>query len=88
MVRPEDIRQGGQGSWNHCLGFCTKDDNIVEGDESFYIIVSPHTNRVMPYQSSKDRLQVTIHDNDGMFPPTWQLLLLHIHKRVSISSEF
>ena len=66
-MRPQDIIGTDEGLWNYCFGFCTKDDNIVEGDESFYIVISPHTDRIKPFDSFEDRFKITILDNDSRF---------------------
>ena len=42
------------------------DDIIVEGIESFYVVVSPLTDRVLLLNDERDRVEVTIRDNDGM----------------------
>ena len=67
IVTPDDIIGDEEGSWSYCVEFCTKDDNIVEGDESFYIVISPHTDRIKPFNNVQDRLKVNIQDNDGKF---------------------
>ena len=69
VVRPQDITSINEGLWNYCFDFCTKDDNIVEGDESFYIVITPHTDRVKPFDSVEDRFKITIEDNDSKFFP-------------------
>ena len=71
-MRPQDITLGGEGTWSHCFHFCTKDDNIVEGDETFFIAVSPHTDRVIPQVGSPEHFKITIHDDDGRL--VWRLL--------------
>ena len=70
VVRPQDIAGVNEGLWNHCFPFCTKDDNIVEGDEFFFIVITPHTDRVKPFDSVEDRFKITIEDNDSKFSPS------------------
>lgn len=49
-----------------CFHYCTMDDIIVEGTESFFIAVVPLTDRIIP-DGGKDRLRIDINDNDGMY---------------------
>jgi hypothetical protein len=67
VLGPEDIlNDRPEGVWYGCIDYCTKDDNIVEGDESFFVVMSPHTDRVQPSENSADRIEVTIQDNDAV----------------------
>ena len=61
IVTPDDIIGEEEGSWS----YCTEDDSVVEGDESLYIVISPHTDHIKPFNNVKDRLNINIQDKDG-----------------------
>lgn len=64
MIRPENINQ--QGETQICEQFCTRDDIIVEGEETFFVAVSPLTDRVKFTNPDKTAIEITIQDNDGI----------------------
>ena len=65
VIRPQDINTN-NGGGQFCASFCTTDDIIVEGIETFYVVVSPLTDRVTLLNDERDRIVVTIKDDDGM----------------------
>ena len=65
VIRPGDINQE-ELTGRVCTGFSAVDDIIVEGTESFFVVVTPISARVKPCHGGSDRIKITIVDDDGM----------------------
>ena len=63
VLGPQNISS--EGTSQFCTPFFPVDDIIVEGTESFFVVMSPISDRVKPYQPGKDRIEVHIKDDDG-----------------------
>ena len=66
VFKPDEVVYNSNGDTQYCSSFCTTDDIIVEGVESFFVKVTPLTDRFRFIPSDKTKVTVTIQDNDGM----------------------
>ena len=62
----KNISKNQQSSVTHfCSTFSPIDDDIVEETQSFFVVMTPISDRVEPSQPGVDRIEIEILDNDG-----------------------
>ena len=76
MIGPQNISD--EGTSLFCTQFYAIDDIIVEGTESFFVVMTPISNRVNPFQPEGNRIEMTIADDDGMHANTFILYIVSL----------
>ena len=65
VIGPQNLTRPYGDTGGFCTPFSLIDDIIVEGTESFFVVMTPISDRVKPYIPGEDRIEVHITDDDG-----------------------